>query len=334
MVRQINPSLARLWLNPQTRAYGSPARLVLQDLTEQEQRVLDYLEAGTADNQLRELPLMAKADSSVTKDLLERIGPLFVKTSSFLPELGSSDIERQFSEIMRLYLLEHDDPAAALKKRRSSKIFLSSLNRTGLLIAKGLGASGIGTIYTTDQKPVSNTDTLDLGYPLVELGNSRAKAARRLVSGGKVELHSRVTQTYDRTDLAILLASDVISPSLYAPWLNRDVAHIGLVVSESGVLISHLVIPGITACLACLELTSLETDPNWAKTATQLATLERDMADSSIALFGASIAISLGLNLIDFGTFDGRTILTKMDRHSNVMQLQADAKNCGCRKVE
>ena len=334
MVRQINPSLARLWLSPQTRAYGAPARLVLQNLTEQEQRVLDYLEAGTADNQLQDLALLAKAENEVTKNLLERIGPLLRKTTSFLPESSSADIERQFSEIMRLYLLEHEDPAAALKKRASSKVFLSSLNRTGLLIARGLGASGIGTIYTTDQKPVSISDTLDLGYPVSELGNPRAKAARRLVSGGKVELHSRVTQTYDRTDLAILLASDVISPSLYARWLSRDVAHIGIVVSESGILISHLVIPGVTPCLACLELTSLEADPNWAKTATQLAMLERDLADSSIALFGASMAISLGLNLIDFGIFDKRTTITRMDRHSNLMQLQAETKNCGCRRVE
>jgi hypothetical protein len=334
MVRQINPSLARLWLDPQTRAYGFPARLVLQNLTEQEQRVLDFLEAGTADNQLRDLPLMAKADSVATMNLLERIGPLLRQTTSFLPESSSVDIQRQFSEIMRLYLLEHEDPAAALRKRGSSKIFLSSLNRTGLLIAKGFGASGIGTIYTTDQKPVSNSDTLDLGYPIAELGNPRAKAARRLVGGGKVELHSRVTQTYDRTDLAILLAGDVLSPTVYAQWLSRDVAHIGIVVSESGILISHLVIPGITPCLACLELNCLESDPNWAKTATQLAMLERDLADSSIALFGASIALGLGLNLIDFGTFDDRTTLTRMDRHSNVMQLQAETKNCGCRRVE
>lgn len=296
--------------------------------------MLDYLEAGTADNQLRHLPLMANADSQVTKDLLERIGPLLRKTSSFLPESGSADIERQFSEIMRLYLLEHADPAAALKKRAGAKVFLSSLNRTGLLMAKGLGASGIGTIYTTDQKAVSNSDTLDLGYPIAELGNQRAKAARRLVSGSKVELHSRVTHTYDRTDLAILLAGDVLSPDLYAQWLSRDVPHIGIVVSESGILISHLVLPGITPCLACLELERLSADPNWANAATQLAMLERDLADSSLALFGASIAISLGLNLIDFGTIDEHTTLTKMDRHSNVMQLRAETKNCGCRRVE
>ena len=334
MVRQINPSLARLWLNPQTRVYGSPPRLVLENLSEQELRVLDYLEAGTADNQLQNLPLMAKADSEVTIGLLERIGPLLRKTTSFLPESGSADIERQFSEIMRLYLLEHEDPAAALRKRRSSKVFLSSLNRTGLLIAKGLGASGIGTIYTTDQRQVSSADTLDLGYPLADQGSQRAKAARRLIAGSKVELHSRVTQTYDKTDLAILLAGDVLSPSLYAPWLNRDVAHIGIVVSESGILISHLVIPGVTPCLACLELTKLEGDVNWAKTATQLAMLDRDLADSSISLFGASIAISLGLNLIDFGTFEKSTTVTRMDRDSSVMQLEAETKNCGCRRVE
>lgn len=334
MVKQINPSLARLWLNNQTRAYGSPNRLVLENLSEQEARVLDYLEAGIADNQLSDLPLMARADSRTTTSLLDRIGPLLQKTSSFLPESSSLDIERQFSEIMRLYLLEHSDPAAALSKRNNSKVFVSSLNRTGLLIAKGLGASGIGTIFTTDQKSVTNADTLDLGYPIAELGNQRAKAARRLISGGKVELHSRVTRTYDRTDLAIILANDVLSPNQYAQWLSRDIAHLGVVVSESGVLISQLVIPGVTPCLACLEIQSLEADPNWARTAPQLASLERDLADSSIALFAASIGLSLGLNLIDFGAIESSPVVTRMDRHSNIMQLEVTAKNCGCHKAQ
>lgn len=296
--------------------------------------MLDYLESGVADNQLQDLALMARADTSSTATLLERIGPLLRKTSSFLPEATGQEIERQFSEIMRLYLLEHSDPASALRKRAASKVFISSLNRTGLLLAKGLGASGIGTIFTTDQKTVSNPDTLDLGYPRAELGNQRARAARRLVSGGKVELHSRVTQAYDRTDLAIILATDVISPSHYAQWMSRDVAHLGVLISESGVLISHLVIPGVTPCLACLELHRLETDPNWSTTAPQLAVLNRDLSDSSTVLFGASIALSLGLNLIDFGSFDHEATLTKMDRSSSVMQLRAETRNCGCRTTE
>lgn len=334
MVKQVNPSLARLWLDSNSRAYGSSNRLVLADLSEQELRVLDYLEAGVPDNQLPFLPQMARASAEKTTGLLERLGPLLRQTSSFLPESGSAEVERQFSEIMRLYLLDHADPASALRKRSASKVFLSTLNRTGLLVAKGLGASGIGTIFTTDQKSVTNADTLDLGYPISELGNQRARAARKLVTGGKVELHSRVTQTYNKTDLAILLASDVLSPHQYAPWMSRDVAHLGIVFSEQGALISHLVIPGVTPCLACLEISRLESDPNWAKTAPQLAAMDRDLADSAVALFGASLAISLGLNLIDFGRFDSKPTLTRMDRSSNVLQLEAQAKNCGCRRAE
>jgi hypothetical protein len=334
MVKQINPSLARLWLDSKTRAYGSSNRIVLSDLSEQELRVLDYLEAGVADNQLEDLPHMTRASADLTANLLERLGPLLRQPSSFLPEFGSAEIQRQFSEIMRLYLLEHSDPAVALRKRSTSKVFVSSLNRTGLLVAKGLAASGIGTIFTTDQNCVSNADTLDLGYPISDLGTQRARAARKLVSGGKVELHSRVTLTYDRTDLAILLANDVLSPNLYAPWMSRDVAHLGIVFAEQEVLISHLVIPGVTPCLACLELARLQSDPNWAKTAPQLVALDRDLADSAVALFGAAVAVSLGLNLIDFGSFDAKPTLTRMDRSSNVLQLQAQAKNCGCRRAQ
>lgn len=334
MVKQINPSLARLWLSANSRSYGTPSRLILENLTEPEQRALDFLEAGVADNQIEFLPQMSKAGTATTASLIERLGPILRRTSSFLPELSRTDIERQFSEIMRLYLLDHEDPAEALKRRQASKIFISSLNRTGLLIAKGLGASGIGTIFTTDQKSVSLSDTLDLGYPLEELGKQRAKAARRLVSGSRVELHSRVTQTYNRTDLAIVLANDVLSPEKYAPWMSRDIPHLGIVVTEQGVQISHLVIPGVTACLVCLELSRLSQDSTWVRAAPQLVALERDLADSSVALFAASIAISLGLNLIDFGQFDERVTLTRLDRSSNVTQLVAETLNCGCRTAQ
>ena len=97
MVRQLNPSLARLWLSDSTRQYGSDSKVVLESLTEPELRVLECLERGIPDNQLAQLPKMARASEASTKALIDRLAPLISRTSSFLPLLDADGVQREFS---------------------------------------------------------------------------------------------------------------------------------------------------------------------------------------------------------------------------------------------
>lgn len=331
MVRQINPSLARLWTSENSRQYGSAAKVRLENLSEAELRVLDYLELGVTESQFPELSKIARARPAEVTSLLERLGPLITKTSAFVSELTQMDVERQFGEIMRLYLLEHSDPVAALAKRKLAKVFVSSLGRTGLTILRGLAESGLGTVFTADQKRVQKSDSLELGYPAHLVGRQRVQAVRSLTDSIRVELHSRITTSYDRADLAILIHSDVTPPSSYSSWMNRDVPHLGIVFSESSVFVSHVVVPGITPCLACLEVERMNKDSDWAKVAPQLAQLERDLSDSSLSLFAASIAITQSLNLLDGFDFSARHLMTRLERNGAVYQSEPGRANCGCR---
>ena len=333
MVRQINPSLARLWTNSNSKQYGAAGKIQLDDLTEAELRILDYLEHGVTESQFPQLTKITKSRPQQVESLLERLGPLVTKTSAFMAELDGIDVERQFSEIMRLYLLEHQDPKRALEIRASSRVFISSLNRTGLTILRGLSDSGVGKIFTTDQKTVSLADTLDLGFPTHLIGKQRVQAAKTLLPNTKVELHSRISQSFDRTELAILIHSDVTPPSSYAIWLSRDVPHMAITFTESGVELSHLVIPGITPCLACLEIDRLEQQQNWSRIAPQLQQLDRDLSDSSVSLFAASIALNHSLNLIDGFDFESQQLRTRMQRDGSLFQSELPKTNCGCRLV-
>jgi hypothetical protein len=83
VVKQINPGLARLWLADNARQYGSNANIKLDQLSNTQFRVLDYLEAGISDNQLELLPKMSLASQQTTTDLVERLAPLISRTSSF-----------------------------------------------------------------------------------------------------------------------------------------------------------------------------------------------------------------------------------------------------------
>lgn len=332
MVRQINPGLARLFLDSKTRQYGYRNPLILSDLSPGAQRALDFLEQGIADQQLGLLPKMASANPAEVDDLVQRLGGYLRQTSSLLPELDQAQVQARFREILRLFASTSLDPAQALKNRGKARVFLSNLSPFGFTLARAMAAAGIGTLITDDQKRVSESDFGPLGFPASVLGRPRATAARDLLTGEiEIQHHSRITSSFDRMDIAILIGSDVLNPRTYQRWLSRDIPHLQVIFDEGGVEISHLVIPGITPCLGCIEVSRLRRDASWQAVATQLDYLERDLADSASSLFGASIALTRTLERIDNPLPLSATNLIRFERGAGVSELELTAENCGCR---
>ena len=328
MVRQINPSLARLWTSHNARQYGVRKPLELKDLSEKEQRILDYLEHGVTESQLSALGAITGTSDSEVASILERLDSRLVTTKTFLPELTSEQVLQRFSELSRLYLAESENPAQMLRKRRESKVFIDSLARTGLVIAKALDASEIGRIITMDQSRIQPGDTLNHGYPPNHLGAQRAKVAAGLVKNSSLELHSRHSRTTDHLDLAILIGSDIIDPASYQVWMSRDVPHLAICFDEEGVEVSHVVIPGVTPCLGCLEISRLQ-EPSRRVIAPQLLALNRSNQDSATTLFAAGMALNQTLNLID-STAD-TSWSYRLDRFGEAFSFRAESANCGCR---
>lgn len=330
MVRQINPGLARLWISDSARQFGVHGE-VLTNLKASELRLLEYLEAGISNSQVQHLGQMASADADTTQDLLQRLNGVLSKTSSFLPQLQETEIERRFAEIMRLYLLDVEDPAATLRARAKLKIFISDLNRTGLTIAKALSASAIKGVFTSDHSRVSESDTLDMGYPKDSLGHQRVGSIKINEPNLEIRLHSRASTAFDQCDLAILISNDVVQPGSYQTWMSRDVPHISICYTESGVEISPIVIPGVTACLACVEIHRISLNANWVSIATQLSNLERDLADSAMMLFASGMVMNKALNYLDKYQADLASETTRMTRSGEIETLTLDSTNCGCR---
>jgi len=333
VVRQINPGLARLWIDDTTRQYGANSEAVITNLSNAQFRALDFLETGISDNQLSLLPKMASADPDTTNELIERLGPLLSKTSSFMPNFTEQEISRRFSEIMRLYLLGLDDPAETLRARQSLRVFLSKLDRTGLTLLKALNASAVTKVFTNDHSKVLPGDTLEMGYPQSSLGTQRARAAKSLADDLSIQLHSRVSTAFDQTDLAILVCHDIIQPAEYQDRLSREVPHLAICFDESGVQISHIVIPGVTPCLGCIELHRINNESNWIKIATQLTSLDRDLADSALMLFSGGIALSKSLNFLDGLKIQEPLEMVRLERSGEVVTSKANWSECGCRNA-
>lgn len=330
MVRQINPGLARLWISESSRQYGVREK-PLANLTAAEVRLLEYLEAGISNSQLEHLPKMANAEQETANDLLKRVNRFLSKTGSFMPQFSETEIERRFSEIMRLYLLGVEDPTEALRARAKLKIFVSLLDRTGLTIIKAMSASAIKGVFTSDHSKVKDSDTLDLGYSPADLGKQRFASIKAQDSSLRVRLHSRMSTSFDACDLAVLISTDVVQPANYQIWMARDVPHISICYTEAGVEISPIVIPGVTACLACFELHRISTQANWVKIATQLSRLERDLADTALMLFATGIAMNTALNYLDKFSTGLEPVTTRMTRAGILETLTLGSTNCGCR---
>ncbi len=333
MVRQINPSLARIWRAENVRQYGYSKPSLIHIESEAQHRLVDILEQGVTNVQYQNLASLAKIESGELNRILNRLSPLIRQTSSFLPELDQRDVEIRFAEIMRVFLADFQDPAEVIKQRGLAKVFVSNLGRTGLLAIKALYTAGVGTVITFDGTRVKHGDTNELGYSPVAVGLTRHEAAKQLLGKQRTELqlHTRLTSGLDRISAALLMSNDVVAPDDYQVWMTRDVPHLAICFTEAGASISQLVTPGLTPCLACSEIQKMQDDPNWLATVTQLSQLDRDLADSVSMLAAVSVAVRRILRQID-GQLDPNNEPVDFDCASGKFRmLDLPQANCGCR---
>lgn len=331
MAKQINPALARLWLPGSIRQYGyeSPIRVGVN--SESSHRVLDYLELGVSAAQLAELPAISGSSVAEVSLLLERLGGAVKQNSGHRQPLQPGVVNELFAELARIYLESASDPAAVLERRAGANIFIENFDRTGMTIARGLAASFIGKLLSLDRTNVTTADTLELGHEPSFLGLSRVKSASRQISGIRIEHHSRVSGSMDQVDMAILSATDATNPESYRIWMSRDIPHLAIVFDEAGVKVSPLILPGVTPCLACYEISRIRQNPDWVSIGPQLLGLDRSLADSAMLLFASSIVINQALNLIDHGIETITQPGVSLTRSGELASREAIEANCGCR---
>jgi hypothetical protein len=324
MATQLNPALARLWIADNARQYGYRKALAVTDLTEPQQRLLDFFELGLTAAQRKTLPELAKADTAEVDFLEKRIQSVLWESPT---GISQQDVETRFAEIARV-LLQGSDPLQIKNLRKTKSVFVEKLDSTGLTIAKALALAGIGRQISTDQTRVSQADISELGYLQAQLGIPRVRAAQGIV-GRDLQLHSRISSTFDSVSLAVLLTSDITNPASYQTWLARDVAHLAIVFDEEGVEVSPIVVPGKTSCLACYEKHRLEHTPHWPVIAPQLLALDRSLADSAMLLFASGVVVNQVLNYLDLETVESNAL--RLNRDGTILSYTPEAINCGCR---
>lgn len=316
--------------------FGYQPGYVFKDLTPSAERLIGLLEIGVPDNQIEELPELTRSSVSEVNSVLNRLAPILISGGTKV-KLSAAEIEKKFSELIRIALVTGENPDLVLERRSKNKFFLSDIGRPGLVVAQALSANGIGRIFTNDAKHVNLPDTQLLGHAQTSIGTTRTSSAKQVLSNQtKLELHTRLTDpSYEATDFAILICHEVIPPESYQIWLSRDIPHLAIVFNEKGVRVSPIVIPGETACLGCAEIEKITLDSSWLAIAPQLAENPRNLADTQSLLFAAAVACRAAVSYCDKTNreeFEDSNLGHEFNLSSGeISSFRHAARNCGCR---
>ncbi|MEZ0448488.1 thiamine biosynthesis protein ThiF [Cellulomonas sp. ICMP 17802] len=196
-------------------------------------------------------------------------------------------------------LLRADAYGPGLVRERAERVVgVLGLGPTGLGIAVGLAAAGVGTVLVDDERPVRTVDVGVCGYRWSDVGSAREHVAARLLR----DVAPHVSTASDRVPDVVVLVEDRVADPVRGPVLvTGGTAHLSVVVREADVLVGPLVVPGAGPCLRCLDLHRTDADAAWPALCTQLR------ADRSAAREpGAVAAVSAGLG--------AAAVLARLDR--------------------
>lgn len=308
MVMRINPNQQALWRTPFEMQLGIGKQpIVLNNLTNAQERMIAALYNGIADQQLPLITKQLGLTDSETRTLIESLDQVMLhepKTKASKIKLGDDFVAGAFAEIIRASLLHSVDGQSVLLGRAERSIHIGDLSRAGLQICLGLAAAGIGHLISQDEGKVDKANLGPTGFPSQLIGQPRIDALRTLlaaspnkamVSTGK-KLASNKLQ---KIDCAVLISHQVMDPRRYSIWTNRDIPHIAVTFDSESVWVSPMIVPGQSACLFCLEQMRTDNDPAWPVIATQLLTSEKRFDDAASQLFAAGIVIQKILTRVD-----------------------------------
>ncbi len=164
---------------------------------------------------------------------------------------------------------------------------------------------------------------------IVGRGHAAARVAGVLGEAGHpVARGSSVTLVGGRRPAAAVLVSGFVSdPFEHQRWLRRDIAHLPIVFGEVSVTIGPIVVPGVTACLTCVEQQRAGANPSWPAVAAQL--WGRSAKTETAAL--ATEAAVEAMRLLRSQRGDGLAMRLDVDSGEITEHVWQPSERCGCR---
>ena len=258
--------------------------------------------------------------------------------------LGAVSAQRRarYADDLDALALAHGSGGALriLARRGRSTVVVRGDDRTAAQVAVGLAAAGLGTVV------VEGSDRRTTAPDLTPPGPREPELPwREQVAAAVREQGARPTSTSVRgtRPSAVVVCSSAdadlpwTDPELADDLLADGVPHLAVAVAGSTALVGPFVLPGISACLWCLDHRHRDADPAWPALVDQLR-LHHPRSRASLgiaATAAAALAVAQVLQVVDAGTLarpaslDAQVELSAPDllaAHHPVVRHPA----CGC----
>lgn len=129
-----------------------------------------------------------------------------------------------------------------------------------------------------------------------DVTHGEAEALAHGWQAGGLDARSITRWRHDAPDPSlpmILVADRLVEPRRAAALMAADITHLPIELAGDRAVVGPLVVPGVTACLACLHAHRTEVDPRWPLVAVQLIGRERMATDTGLAIEAAVLAARL-----------------------------------------
>ena len=307
VLHRINKAQPAVWKDPNTIQIGlGPNSVVLPELTKEQEKIIDALYSGLVEGQQEVIDSTLEVDPGETKNLIEKLQTVIDKPLPGKTPYGDWQ-QLAFAEIARASLDYQVNGEMVLAERWQRNVHIDQLDKAGMLFAKALLASGVGTVVTHDDGLVLATDLGELGYPKEFLGKSRFESMQLELSKLSLPVTKKqrlLALNYKpdkslKVSFALVIGHLALRPTTYSRWLNRDVNHLSITFNLDSAEVSPVVIPGVTPCLNCFQEYKVDEDNSWPVMASQLVDLPRVRDDSAALLTAIGLATRTVLRQLD-----------------------------------
>lgn len=192
-----------------------------------------------------------------------------------------------------------DDPAARAGRRADACVGVVGLGATGVGIATGLAAAGVGTVLLDDERTVRPGDVAGTGYRWGDVGRPREEATARALRDVRPGV---AVGGVAAPDLLVVVEGAAADPARGERLMSLDVPHLSVVVREADTVVGPLVVSAgegrAGPCLRCLDLHRADRDPAWPLLLSQLTGSEPD-EPGPVAAVAAGLAVAAVLGVVD-----------------------------------
>jgi bacteriocin biosynthesis cyclodehydratase domain-containing protein len=308
----VKTALRRLWRDATTLQIGihHERAIVVGGVGEQTARLIAALDGAHDAASLRVAARGLGLDEALVGRLLSMLADAAVLDDAAidtapLAALPLADRDRLAPDLASISLVSGalDGGQSVLARRQRASVRLLGGGRVGGATAALLAAAGIGHLVVEDPATCRPADCGPAGPALADAGASRAQAAHAAVHRVSTSTRTAAAPPEQRFDVVVLANPASLDPQLADELVRSGDPHIVVAVREATAVIGPFVIPGVSACLRCLELHRSDRDPAWPLIAAQLAADGRrswvEACDVTLATLAASVCTLQVLTFID-----------------------------------